>query len=260
VTPEALAAAAAPQQPAAQDESARDQASDAADEANTPLPRRTQIQFQPSYTFANGDTRYKAELLFQPLLPYRAFFIPGLEANDFWSIARVRLFAESVQNANGPASGLTDLTFTDLVAHKLGPFNAALGFCSVFPMATATALGQGKLQFGPAAGLRLEGISSVKIAVLVQDFYSVAGSSQSPDVAYLTVQPFITVHLPAALFFSSDAQMTFYQYGGQSTVPVNLGFGHAFGGHFAGSIRGYYTVADSDRGAIKAEVVLDFEP
>ena len=66
-----------------------------ADEANNPLPTHTQLQFKPSYTFPEGDTRYKAEMLFEPLLPYPAFLIPDLEVADFWSIARIQLTAES---------------------------------------------------------------------------------------------------------------------------------------------------------------------
>jgi hypothetical protein len=234
--------------------------SDVADEANNPLSKNTQLQFKPSYTFPNGDTRYKAETLFEPILPYPGFLIPDLEVADFWSIARLQVTAESLQDNKGQASGLTDLTLTDLVAHQLGPLNGALGFATVFPMATTAALGQGKWQLGPAAALRLESFPTLKIAVLVQNFYSVAGNSQSPDLAYVTVQPFITLHLPAALFFSSDAPMSFYWLGGQSTVPVNLGFGHAFGDHFASSVRGWYTVADADRGTVKGEIMLNFQP
>jgi len=111
-------------------------------------------------------------------MPYRAFLIPGLEVPDFWSIARLQLTGEGLENSKGPASGLTDLTLTDLVAHKLGPFNAGLGFASVFPMATDSTL------------------------------------------VYETVQALVTMHLPGGLFFSSDAAMTFYQKGGQSTVSI----------------------------------------
>jgi hypothetical protein len=147
---------------------------------------------------------------------------------------------------------------TDLVAHRLGP--VGLGFATVFPMATTPAIGLGKWQLGPAAGLRFEGFPQLKIAVLVQNFYSVAGSSQSPELGYVTVQPFITLHLPDAFFLSSDATMNFYWQGGQSTVPVNLGFGRAFGQHFVGSVRGWYTVAEADQGDIKVEAVLNFQP
>src|SRR5208283_3203429 len=99
-------------------------------------------------------------------------------------------------------------------------------------------------QLGPAAGVRLKA-GPLSIAALVQNFYSVAGNSGSPDLAYVTVQPFVTLHLPAAFFLSSDAPMSFYWRGGSSTVPVDLGLGRAFGGHFVGQLQFWYTLADS---------------
>ena len=232
----------------------------AVDEATTPLPTKTQLAFKPAYTFPNGADRFTADLLFEPVLPYPGFLIPDLAIPDFWSIARLQLSAKSLQNSQGPSSGLGDLTFTDLVARHLGPFNVGAGFATVFPMATTPSLGQGKLQLGPAVGLRLEGVPQMKIAVLVQNIYSVAGNSQSPNLAYATVQPFITLHLPADLFLATDAAMSFYWVGGKSTVPVDLGVGRAFSEHFVGELQLWYTVADSDKGDIKVRAVLDFEP
>jgi hypothetical protein len=231
----------------------------AIDEATTPLPIKTQIAFKPSYTFPNGDDRYKSELLFEPILPYEGVFVPGLEVPDFWSIARVQLSALSQQNKQGPASGLGDLTFADLAARHVGPFHVGAGFATVFPMATSPALGQGKLQFGPAVGVRLPG-GPLNIAVLVQNFYSVAGSSQNPNLSYVTVQPFVTLHLPSDFFVSSDAPMSFYWRGTGSTVPVDLGLGRAFGEHFVGAAQFWYTLADSGHGDIKIRLILNFEP
>jgi hypothetical protein len=94
----------------------------------------------------------------------------------------------------------------------------------------------------------------------LQNFYSVAGNSQSPDLAYVTVQPFVTVHLPSDCFLSSDATMNFSWRGGKSTVPVDLGFGRVFGKHFVGSMQFWYTLADSGQGEIKVRAVLNFEP
>jgi len=236
-----------------------DVGANAIDEATTPLPIKTQIGFKPSYTFPNGDDRYKAELLFEPVLPYQGLLVPALEVPWFWSIARIQLSALSQQNGQGPASGFGDLTFTDLGARHVGPFDVGAGFATVFPMATNPALGQGKVQFGPAVGVRLPG-DPLNVAVLVQNFYSVAGSSQSPDVAYVTVQPFVTIHLPSDFFVTSDAPMAFYWRGKGSTVPVDLGFGRAFGEHFVGSAQFWDTLADSGHGNIKIRVVWNFQP
>ena len=198
--------------------------------------------------------------MFQPILPYAGLLIPDLDVPDVWSIARVQLAARSQQNSQGPASGLGDLTFTDLAVYRAGPFNLAAGFATIFPMATTPALGQGKWQVGPAVGFSIPQIPALRIAALVQNFYSVAGDSQSPTLAYVTVQPFVTLRLPADLFFSTDAEMSFYWRGGSSTVPVNLGFGRAFSEHFVGALQFWYTVADSDQGDIRVRAVLDFQP
>jgi hypothetical protein len=234
-------------------------ADDAIDEATTPLPLRTQITFKPSYTFPNGDSRYKAEIQFESLLPYSGVVIPGLEASGFWSVARVQLPVEGLENGSGAANGIGDLSFVDLAARHLGPFNVGAGYCTVFPMATSPALGQGKWQVGPAVGMRVAP-RPFNVAFLVQNLYSVAGNSQSPDVAYVKVQPFITLDLPADFFVSTDATMSFSWRGGGTTVPVDLGLGRAFGDHFVGTMQFWYTLAGSGEGDIRMRAVLNFEP
>jgi hypothetical protein len=233
---------------------------EAADAETTPLPRKTQIAFKPAYTFPNGADRYKAELLFQPVLPYRALLIPGLDVPDFWTVARLQLSALSQENASGNVSGLGDLTLTDLVTRTVGPLNVALGFATIFPMATAPALGQGKWQLGPALGLRVVPPSMLHVSVLVQNFYSVAGNSQSPELGYVTVQPFISLHFVPGTFLSTDATMTFAWQGTQTSVPVDLGLGHAFSERFVGQVQFWYTTAGSGEGDIRMRAVLDFQP
>jgi hypothetical protein len=232
--------------------------SPAADEANTPLPLRTQLRFKPSYTFPNDADRYKAEVLVESLLSYDGFFVPDVAIPGFWSIARVQLPAQSLQNASGPASGLADLKFVDVVARRVGWFKFGGGFGTVFPMATNPALGQGKWQLGPAVSFRLEAIPELKVAALIQNLYSVAGNSDSPTLAYVSVQPFIVWHVSRAVFLSSDATMDFYWAGGKTSVPVDLAWGAAFSERFVGSIQGWYTLAGAGRGDIKVVLVLNF--
>jgi len=233
---------------------------EAISETHTSLPRKTTLSFKPSYTFPNGGDRYTAELQFESVLPYHGFSIPDLNVPGFWSIARLQLSAMSRETDGAPASGLGDLTLADLVAHRLGPLNVALGFATIFPMATSTPLGHGKWQLGPAIGIRVLPRSVVHVSMLVQNFYSVAGSSESPTLAYVSLQPFITVDLPEDFFLSTDATMYFYWAGGQSTVPVDLGFGRAFSARFVGSLRGWYTLAATDKGDFKVQAVLAFLP
>jgi hypothetical protein len=212
------------------------------------------------YTFPNGSTRYKAELQFEAVLPYGGLFFPGIDVPGVWSIARLQITGESLQNANGVAGGLEDLNFLDLAAANLGPLTIALGGATVFPLATSTELGQGKWQVGPAFGFIIDPVPALKISALVQGLWSVAGSSESPNLGYATVQPFLAVYLPASLFLVSDDTMSFYWAGGSTTVPVNLGLGYPFTKHFVGVLKCGVTVAGSDQGAIKGEANFAFLP
>jgi hypothetical protein len=212
------------------------------------------------YTFPEGATRYKAQLQFEAILPYAGFFVPGPDLGGPWSVARLQITGESVQNASGVAGGLEDLNFVDLVATLVGPLAVGLGGTTVFPLATRPELGQGKWQVGPALGFWIDPVPALKIAALVQGLWSVAGSSQSPDLGYATVQPFLAVYLPASLFLSSDATMSFYWAGGSTTVPVNLGLGYSFTKCFVGVAKAGVTVAGAGQGAILGEVDLDFLP
>jgi hypothetical protein len=250
----------ASQAPAASETSTEEERDEAEGEVTTPLPVKKQLKFKPMYTFPNGPTRYKAELQFESLLPYDAVFIPGLKLEGIWSVARLQMTGESLQNAAGVAGGLEDLNFVDLAAMPLGPLNLGLGGATVFPLATSSELGQGKWQVGPAAAFHTYPVRALKVEALVQGLWSVAGSSQRPNLGYATVQPFLSVYLPASLFLSSDAQMSFYWSGGATTVPVNLGFGRAFSQHFVGVIKCGVTVAGAGQGQIKGEVDLDFLP
>jgi hypothetical protein len=242
--------------------STEDEKDQAAEESTNPLPIKEQLKFKPMYTFPEGAIRYKAELQFEPTLPYPGVIVPGLNVEGLWSVARLQLTGESLENAKGTAGGLEDLNFVDLAAYRWGSVTLAAGGATVFPLATSSPLGQGKWQVGPAVAFDFLPVPSLRIAALGQGLWSVAGSSASPTLAYATVQPFVTVRLPAALILSSDATMNFYWAGGSTTVPVNLGFGHAFSQWFVGTIKCQVTVAGpaSDVGTIKGEVDLTFLP
>jgi len=105
----------------AADKSTPDEEAIAAGETTNPLSIKEQLKFRPIYAFPDGETRYKAELQFAGVLPYPGVLIPDLALDGVWSIARIRLTGESLQDATGTAGGLQDLNFVDLVAKRCGP-------------------------------------------------------------------------------------------------------------------------------------------
>ena len=236
-------------------------AEEEAEDATSPLPTRAQLRFRPRYTFPNGPVRYAAELQFEARLPYRGALIPDLDLWGLWSVVRVQVTGESFENAAGTFGGLRDLNFVDVAARAFGPVFLGVGVGSVFPLATSPELGQGKWQLGPAIAGRFDPLpGTLRMAVLTQAIWSVAGSNQFPNVAYVSVQPFITWYLPAELFLLTDATMRFFWAGGPTTVPVNLGFGHAFSDRFVGSVRCQVILTGPFQDAIQGELDLNFRP
>src|SRR5689334_6425256 len=83
----------------AQADTTHDEKRDAAARADAnPLPYVTLLKFTPSYTWSHDNLDYKAQLEFQAIVPYEGMLIPELVVDDTWSIARVQVFAESMQN------------------------------------------------------------------------------------------------------------------------------------------------------------------
>lgn len=232
----------------------------AASTSTNPLPYVEKVKFEPSYTFEHDDTQYRAQLEVEPTLPFDGLLIPGLEVADVWSIARFQLFAESLQNENGTASGLENLNAVDLAAYRYCDLTVGAGIATVFPMATSSALGPAKWQVGPAVGFHYEPSHLFQIAALAQALWSVAGSSEVSNQSYVTLQPFVTLHLADGLLVTSDATMSFFWRGGSTTIPVDLGVGYAFSKKFVGAIKGTLTVAGHDQGMLSAALDLTFLP
>jgi hypothetical protein len=237
---------------------------DAVRQSTNPVPTTVQLIFQPAYTFPNGSSRYIAQLLFQANLPYRGFLVPDVDVPGFRSVARLQVSGVSLETTTpsgvNTQSGITDLSFVDGVVHRFGPFEGGLGFGSVFPMATAPALGQGKLQLGPAVLVTLLDVPWLQVGALAQVLWSVAGNSQNPSLAYATVQPLVAVLLPGDCSVFTNDTMSFYWEGSGTTVPINVGFGHGFSEHFVGQLQGAHVVAGTGKGNYQAILVLNFQP
>jgi hypothetical protein len=77
---------------------------------------------------------------------------------------------------------------------KPGKLIWGFGPAIVLPTATSTVLGQGKLSFGPSA-VALVQPGHWTFGVLVNNVFSVVGSSHRPSVNQMTLQYFITYNL-----------------------------------------------------------------
>jgi hypothetical protein len=113
----------------------------------------------------------------------------------------------STQNAGGQA-GLGDMNPTFFLSPaKPGKLIWGVGPAMVFPTATSTVLGQGKLSFGPSV-VALVQPGPWTIGFLVNNVWSVAGSSHRPSVNQMTLQYFINYNMKKGWYLSSSPIVT----------------------------------------------------
>jgi hypothetical protein len=232
----------------------------AARDDNTPLPKKSTMRVEPSYAFLRGGG-YTVELKFQPTLRYDGLILPGF-VPEAVSFARIQLATRSIDDPRKEVhdTGLSDLLVVNGVGHTFRPWlGAGIGYVTTFPVATSPGLDHQAWQLGPSAYVTFEPVPALQVAVLVEDFWTIAKQPGASTYTYLTVQPFVTVHFGGGVFVGSDATITVDFTGrGRTDVPLNLGLGKAFGGGFVGSLQGWYTPFGANQGTVAVHLKLTF--
>jgi hypothetical protein len=124
-------------------------------------------------------------------------------------------------------TGFGDVEVFDLITIRQSWGRWGFGPALSFPTASATALGTGKWQAGPAAALIYTGIRNLTAGAVAQNPISYAGSPQRDDVNNLIITPTLTFNLAEGWFVGlSDFDWTFdWEDGGAATVPVGMQVG-----------------------------------
>lgn len=196
-----------------------------ANQVNDPTAPLTLIQFRdvlaphiPGYD-SPGNV-FQLEPVF-PIFPSRLL--------PFEQLVKMTLPMPTTPNP-GSQTGLGDFQIFDLVSIKQSWGRWGIGPALTFPTATATALGQGKWQAGPAMGAIYTGIHNLTIGAVAQNPFSFAGDASRPSTSALTISPTLTYNLPHGWFGGfSDFDWSFdWKNGGAATIPVGLQAGRVF--------------------------------
>jgi hypothetical protein len=108
----------------------------------------------------------------------------------------------------GGQSGIGDMNPTFFLSPaKPGKLIWGFGPAMVFPTATSTLTGQGKLSFGPSA-VALVQPSHWTLGALVNNVFSVAGSSHRPSVNQMLLQYFVNYNLKKGWYIASSPIIT----------------------------------------------------
>ena len=156
-----------------------------------PVASLISVPFQNNSNFGVGPYNRTQDIFnIQPVIPKRI-------SKNWMLITRVIqpiVWQPYAENAGGDV-GFGDMNPTFFLSPaKPGRLIWGFGPAIVIPTATATTLGQGKLSVGPSA-VALVQPGHWTFGALVNNVFSVAGSSHRPSVNQMTLQYFITYNL-----------------------------------------------------------------
>ena len=132
-------------------------------------------------------------------------------------------------------SGLGDLYFQGLFFRQISKgFNLAVGPAFVLPTATDNLLGSGKLHFAPlAVPIWFFEKGRGYFLVKVQDFVSLAGSEDRPDVHFMLTTPGLLWHLDQKSWILVDTEGQTNWKNNTTNFKSGLQVGRVFSRHIA---------------------------
>jgi hypothetical protein len=216
---------------------AADDADALAKATQNPVASLISVPIQNNSNFGVGPYNRTQDILnIQPVIPARI-------TENWMLISRIIqpiVWQPDATENTGGEYGIGDMNPTFFLSPaKPGKLIWGIGPAMVFPTATSAVLGQGKLSFGPSV-VALVQPGHWTLGFLVNNVWSVAGSSHRPSVNQMTLQYFITYNLKKGWNINSGPIVTanwHNQAGGESadgddtppggrwTVPFGGGVG-----------------------------------
>ncbi len=196
--------------------------------ARNPLADLVSVQVQPNFNFGvgqNRDTEYVFDI--QPVIPIH---LPA--AWNLFTRTIVPLINEpGSEPGQGYTFGMGDIQTTLLLSPPSSKtFIWGVGPVLQFPSASATSLGSGKWEIGPAAAAILTW-GSWQVGTQVNNLWSFAGDRARPAVNQMLLQPLVNYALPDDWYLTSGPQVTANWKASSRdrwTVPVGGGIGKVF--------------------------------
>jgi hypothetical protein len=169
---------------------AANEAAELAKKLANPIASLISVPFQNNTFYGMGSYNGTQNIMnFQPVIP--------IKLNEDWNvITRVILPIVTQYNITGDntsQSGLSDITASAFFSPSKTKNGVTWGVGPAFliPTATNTYLGTGKFGIGPTAVI-LKQANGFTYGALMNQIWSVAGSSDRANVSQLFVQPFFT--------------------------------------------------------------------
>ena len=231
---------------------------EAATNALNPIAQVVKLQLQPNYYMYYGGGN-ALNLMTRVIIPFDGIYIPGPKAKNknISTVVRIEFPITSQTYGSEPqlnATGLADMTLGDALCFKTSWGKFGIGFNAGFPTATMPVLGSGKWTLGPAAILFYSKPKHLMLGLVVNQYFSYAGSPSRPPVNYMNVQPFIDVVFSKGYFIMINPIFNLDWQNGNYTLPLGLGFGTAFAKNLSCFIMPEYVLT----GPTKKTFVIQF--
>lgn len=186
---------------------------------------------QPNYYIFYGGGN-QLDLVTRTVVPYDGILLPFFKPKNktFSSLARVELPVVSQTYGARPelnATGLGDMLLIEIVLKKTKWGKYGIGPAFGFPTSTSPVLGSGKWTAGLNGLIVYNSNPSLVIAVLVQQYFSYAGSPSRPDRNYMLCQPTFNYIFGKGFFVSFSPILTLDWKADAYTIPFALGIGKA---------------------------------
>jgi hypothetical protein len=218
----ALYAQNAPSNPAPKAQAATAPAADDADAlakaTQNPVASLISVPFQNNTNFAVGPYNRTQDVLnIQPVIPARI-------SENWMIISRIIqpiVWQPYAAETTGGEYGIGDMSPTFFLSPaKPGKIIWGVGPAMVFPTATSSTLGQGKLSFGPSVVVLVQP-GHWTLGFLVNNVWSVVGSSHRPSVNQMTLQYFVTYNLKKGWNINSGPIITANWHNGAEGDAAN---------------------------------------
>ena len=213
----ALYAQNAPATPAPKTQATTAPAADDADAlakaTQNPVASLISVPIQNNSNFGVGPYNRTQDVLnIQPVIPARI-------SENWMLISRIIqpiVWQPYAAENTGGEYGIGDMSPTFFLSPaKPGKIIWGVGPAMVFPTATSSTLGQGKLSFGPSVVALIQP-GHWTFGFLVNNVFSVVGSSHRPSVNQMTLQYFITYNLKKGWNINSGPIITANWHNGAS--------------------------------------------
>jgi hypothetical protein len=226
---------------------------EAASNATNPMAFVTKLQVQPNFTWKDGDAR-QINLTTRIIQPTGSIGLPFIKSKDpskVYTLYRIELPIIGQTYPEQPeldATGLSDVIILDLIAfkQKWGLLGAGPGL--IIPTMQPKSISSGKWSTGFTAVALNTKTKGLQFGVLIQQFFSVAGSNDRPTKNFMLFQPIFNKVLQKGYFIGFSPIITFDWENSTYNIPLTMSFGKAFAKNLSAFIAPEYVVSGPNQG------------